>query len=201
MALVRIKCAIEGVTPLLTNRFPDDTDPDGQGGRSGSKDKGTAREQAEAKLYVGVDGKTLMIPSPNLFRCIIDAGTFFKVGKSKVTTIKNSLIPACLSIEPLELPIIHKEPWDIDQRAVRNPATGGRFICYRPCFRDWRLEFELELDTDLISVKLLREIVDAAGRRIGLGDFRPDRKGPFGKFVVVVWEVEKLVSPKKEEAA
>jgi hypothetical protein len=36
----------------------------------------------------------------------------------------------------------------------------------------------------------MREIVDAAGKRVGLGDFRPACKGPFGKFVVVQWKDE-----------
>jgi hypothetical protein len=33
-------------------------------------------------------------------------------------------------------------------------------------------------------------MIDAAGKRIGLGDFRPSCKGPFGKFVVIHWAVE-----------
>jgi hypothetical protein len=40
----------------------------------------------------------------------------------------------------------------------------------------------------MLTVKLLREIVDAAGKRIGLGDFRPACKGPFGRFCVVNWK-------------
>jgi hypothetical protein len=39
----------------------------------------------------------------------------------------------------------------------------------------------------MLSLVLMRDIVDAAGKRIGLGDFRPACKGPFGKFVVVKW--------------
>lgn len=82
----------------------------------------------------------------------------------------------------------HKEPWTVDSRGVVIPSTGGRIACHRPCFNDWTIPFTLELDTDMLQVKLLREIVDAAGKRIGLGDFRPARKGPFGKFVVTSWK-------------
>jgi len=149
-------------------------------------EKGTPAEQAEARLYVGHDGKP-MIPQPNLFRCLIDAGQFFKSGRSRVTTQKSSLLPSCLEVEGLELPIQHKDPWTVDTRAVRIPSTGGRILCHRPCFNDWRLAFTLRVDTELLSVRLLREIVDAGGKRIGLGDFRPACKGPFGKFVVVEW--------------
>jgi hypothetical protein len=143
--------------------------------------------KAEPKLYVGTEKKPI-IPQPNLFRCLIDAGTFFKAGRSKVTTQKNSLIPACIEIDGFEIPIEHREPWQVDTRPVRNPVTGGRFNCHRPSFHDWRLSFTMKVDTSLMSTKLVREIVDAAGKRIGLGDFRPDRKGPFGKFVVVKWD-------------
>ena len=183
-----IGVVIQGTTPLLCNRF---TDAAQMAATSGNRiaavgDKGTPQEQAEVRLYIGKDGKPT-IPQQNLFRCRIDAGTIFKAGKSKITTQKTSMIPACVEIEGLELPIIHKEPWAVDTRPVRIPATGGRILCHRPCFNDWQLSFTLGVDTELLSVKLMREIVDAAGKRIGLGDFRPACKGPFGKFVVVEW--------------
>jgi hypothetical protein len=195
----RISVTIEGTTPLLCNRFTDAAAMKATAGSSAAStagEKGTPKEQAEQKLYTGADGKKLVIPSPNLFRCIIDGGTFFKAGKSKVTTQKTSMIPACLAISELEIPIVSKESWMVDTRAVRIPSTGGRILAHRPVFNDWQLKFEIELDTDLMTVKLLREIIDAAGKRIGLGDFRPACKGPFGKFVVTSW----LVDSKKKAA-
>ncbi len=151
-------------------------------------DKGSPEEQAKGKLYMD-DGKAC-IPQPNLFRCVIDAGKFFKNGKSKVTTLKSSLIPSCVEIAPNDvmIPIQSKGGWSVDTRAVRIPSTGGRILTHRPIFHDWALEFDADLDESEMGVKLFRDIVDAAGRKIGLGDFRPDCKGPFGKFVVVRWE-------------
>ena len=86
------------------------------------------------------------------------------------------------------LPIEHKDDWEVDSRPVRIPATGGRIIRHRALFNDWKLNFTLNLDTELLAPKMLREIVDAAGKRIGLGDFRPQTKGPFGKYVVTDWK-------------
>jgi hypothetical protein len=83
---------------------------------------------------------------------------------------------------------------------VRIPATGGRILAYRPMFEDWKLAFEVELDTSIINAKLLRQIVDDAGKRIGLGDFRPSTKGPFGRFVVTKW-VEQVVKLPQAVAA
>jgi hypothetical protein len=186
-----IKCAIEGTTPLLCNRFTDAAMEKATNGMTASivGDRGTPREIAQQKLYIGRDGLP-MIPQPNMFRCIIDAGTYFKAGKSKITTLKSSLIPACLDINELEIPIQHKEPWEVDTRAVRIPSSGGRIATHRPLFHDWRLDFSMALDESVIGIKTLREIIDTAGKRIGLGDFRPACKGPFGKFVVVEWREE-----------
>jgi hypothetical protein len=187
-----INCTIEGVTPLLCNRFSDAAMEAATNGNRISTvgDRGTPREIAETTLYRGHDTKP-MIPQPNLFRCLIDAGKFHKAGKSKITTQKTSLIPACVDIEGLEIPIKHKDPWTVDTRPVRIPATGGRILCHRPCFHDWALSFTVLCDETMMPLKLLRQLVDDAGRRIGLGDFRPDCKGPFGKFVVTKWTEEK----------
>ena len=184
-----IEIKIEGITPLLCNGFTDERQQQSTNGTSATyaADRGTPQEQASAKLYRGIDGKTLVIPQPNLLSCIIAAGKYFKAGKTKVTTIKSSIIPSCVDIEGVEIPIEHEERWTVDTRPVRIPSTGGRILAHRPIFNDWALEFTVNLDTEIISVRLFREIVDAAGKRIGLGDFRPDCKGPFGKFVVTRW--------------
>lgn len=186
---MNIKITIEGTSPLLCNKFSDGAALNATNGvrSSLSGDKGTPREQAEERLYKDSDGNPV-IPQPNLLRCIVDAGIYHKIGKMKVTTLKTSVIPACVTIDSLEFPIVHKEAWTVDSRAIRNPATGGRLLRYRPLFHDWSLTFEVSLETDLIGKKVFREILDTAGRRIGLGDFRPACKGPFGKFVVTNWE-------------
>jgi hypothetical protein len=186
-----IHIRIEGVSPLLINRFTDAAQLSATNG-TGNAAVGetlTAQEDAEQRLYISEQTKKVVMPQPNLFRCIIDAGKYFKNGKSKVTTQKSSIIPACLDIDPIEIEIKHDKPWGVDSRAIRIPSTGGRILRHRPCFYQWSLEFEATLDGEIMGEKLFRQIVDAAGKRVGLGDFRPDCKGPFGKFVVVLWEL------------
>ena len=197
----RITVTIEGVTPLICNRF---TDAQAMKASSGSTittvgDRGTPQEIATEKLYTDIDGDPC-IPQPNIFRAIIDAGKFFKAGKSKITTMKSSLIPSCVDMAAVSYKIEHEQPWTVDTRPVRIPATGGRILAHRPSFHDWKLSFEVILDTTVIGVKLLREIMDKCGRAIGLGDFRPDCKGPFGKFKVTLWKIEDEGATVEEEA-
>ena len=192
----RFKVTIEGTTPLLMHAFTDAAQIEATEATRASLqgDRGNPQEQAEGALYKDEAGN-IVIPQPNLLRCLIDAGKYFKAGRGKVSTQKTSLIPACVDIPGAVIPLQHKQPWTVDTRPVRIPATGGRILRHRPCFDDWLLNFELEIDTDILTAKVIRDILDAAGKRVGLGDFRPDCKGPFDKFVVTQWKEQRSAAP------
>jgi hypothetical protein len=188
---MELNITIEGTTPLICNRFTDaaaQSSSNGSRGSSAGADRGTPLEIAESKLYIGLDGEP-MIPQPNLLRCLVEGGRFTKIGKAQVTTAKSSQMYACVDVQGAEIPLIHKQPWKVDTRAVRIPSTGGRILAHRPMFDDWKLEFIVDLDTTILGEKLFRQITDDAGQRIGLGDFRPQCKGPYGRFKVSHWAI------------
>lgn len=188
---MQIHVTIEGTSPLLMNRFNEDAEVKVSSGISAVSigTKGSPREQAAKKTYSDNEGN-LYIPGPNIFSCLIQAGKFHKNGKTKVTTTKSSLIPAGMALHEVVCPLGTKD-FEVDSRSVVIPATGGRIMAHRPRLDDWRLSFTLEVDEAMFSAEFVRLLVDDAGRKIGLGDFRPDRKGPFGKFVVTAWKVDK----------
>lgn len=191
---MKVQVEVEGITPLICSKFTDEAAMAASNGTRTSSavaDRGTPQEVAEKKLYIGLDGSP-MIPQPNLLRCIVDGGQFHKAGRKQITTKKESMLYGCLDIEGTEIPLIHKQPWKVDTRAVRIPSTGGRILAHRPMFDDWRLRFLMDIDLTIISPKLMRQIVDDAGKRVGLGDFRPSTKGPYGKFVVIRWAEQHL---------
>lgn len=185
-----IAVTIKGVSPLICNKFTDAAAQKVMAGSSSaiqSGDRGTPREIAEPKLYTDSNGKPV-IPGPNIFSALIQAGSHIKAGKSKLTTQKSSIIPAGLTVMELECPITPAK-WEVDSRSVVIPSTGGRIMAHRPRFDEWQCSFTLEVDHTLFAENLVRELVDIAGQRIGLGDFRPARKGPFGRFKVTKWKV------------
>lgn len=189
---MKVNITLRGITPLILNRFHDaaaEAASSGTRNSSAAQDRGTPREIAQQKLYTGVNGE-LIIPQPNLLRCLVDGGQFHKVGKTQVTTTSKSLLfGGALDIIAAEIPIKHDQPWTVDTRAVVIPATKGRILAHRPRFDDWELQFEMIIDTSIIGEKLMRQIIDDAGNRVGLGDFRPARKGPYGRFRVDQWQV------------
>lgn len=188
---MQIKVVIQGISPLLMNRFTEEAEIKVSGGTSPAHvgHKGTPREQAEPKAYR--DGKgNLYIPGPNIYASIIEAGKFHKHGKSKVTTSKTSLVPAGIFMLDEVVPLNTKK-FEVDSRSVVIPATGGRVMCHRPRLDEWQGTFHLEVDEQVFSEKFVRLLIDDAGKKIGVGDYRPARKGPFGRFVVKMWQVKR----------
>ena len=190
----QIKVEIVGESPFLMNRFTEAAAAKISAGSSTAittGSKGTPREQAEPKLYTSADGAP-MIPGPNVFRGLIDAGTFHKAGRRQLTTSKASLVPAGIQLMELECivqnPFGGKVEWEVDSRSVVNPATGGRMMCHRPRFDAWKIAFTLKVDDRMFDDRICRALVDDLGSKIGIGDFRPARKGPFGRFNVTLWK-------------
>lgn len=187
--MTKLNVEIFGTTPLICNRFSEEAAMSATKGSRSSlavSDKGSPVEICEKKLYLDEDG-AYIIPQPNLMACIVNGGIFFKSGKRQITTQKTSLLYGLMVIEGSQIPIESDSGWKVDTRPVRIPSTGGRILAHRPCFDDWKLRFVIEVD-DEMPLDLLRDIVDAAGKKIGLGDFRPQTKGPYGRFVVTEWK-------------
>ena len=60
----------------------------------------------------------------------------------------------------------------------------SRILRTRAKFDEWGLTFTLEIDPELVDQEQLETWLDIAGRRVGLGDWRPDKSGHYGRFEV-----------------
>ena len=93
---------------------------------------------------------------------------------------------ACVLVSP-EYIGLGVSKYEVDARPVVVPATKGRIMRFRPRLDEWQVTFEIEYDADLLTEIQIRKIVDDTGSRVGVLDFRPERKGPFGRFIVTSW--------------
>ena len=75
--------------------------------------------------------------------------------------------------------------FEVDARPVTIPATKGRIMRYRPRFDCWSAKFDLMVNENLLSTEDAHKLLNEAGEQIGIGDFRPEKRGPFGTFRVV----------------
>jgi len=172
---------VEGISPLLINRFIDT-----QIDTKAKKRTGGANEiQPENKLYIS-NGKSY-IPSVYFRNCLIDAGKQFKITGSKGKSTYSKLIASTINIEP-GIIFISPDKWTAFRISAVNPMTKGRMMVTRPKFDKWSCEFEAVLNDDSINWATLKEMFDYGGRYVGIGDWRPDKKGMFGKFIVTSFQ-------------
>ena len=172
---------IEGQTPLLVNRFHEDAQAEASSGVHSRKEKLSPEADAESRLYKNEQG--VYFPAENLRQSIIAASGRHKIGRRSAAAD----VAAAIFIKPFACPLTGE--WKVDSRPVVIPATRGRILRYRPIFESWSIEFELEIEENLIDKTMIRHVVDDAGNYCGIGDFRPARKGPHGRFSVTKWEM------------
>jgi len=181
----KYKIEIEGISPLLMNR------PSmlmGDVSRDNKPSSDDIKGMAEAKLYIN-DKKKLYQPSTHVSGALIEAGKHKKVvGKGKSTYSK--IVGYAVQIEPYEIEHL-KQNWEIFSVLAVNPSTRGRNPLHRPMLKEWKLSFEVVFDETEIQPSIMKELFDIAGRIVGLGDWRPAKKGPYGKFQVTSWKEAK----------
>lgn len=175
MATKKIQCTIKGISALLMHAFPMEPIE--------AIEKRSPEEQAEYSTYRDPDTGNLYIPGIAIQRAFIGAATYSK-GKGRGSLQKP--VAACVMVSPERCDLGIKD-YIIDSRPVVVPATKGRVVRHRPRLDNWQVTFEIEFDDNLLTEMQIRRIVDDAGSRVGLLDFRPERKGPFGRFMVIDW--------------
>jgi len=135
----------------------------------------------ELRAYRKQDGE-LYIPSEMLFAAIMNAATEWKRGKKSFTP---SILAGSIDLWPEKISLGVKE-YKVHEAIVRNPSTKGRVRRFRPWLPEWRATFLVKLNPMYgLTPEVLREMIEEAGTRVGIGDWRPQYKGRFGRFVVV----------------
>lgn len=184
-----VKVTIEGISPGILMRRFGESSRDGivQGG--GPVTTIPAREAAaEEAAYrlpdVNGEKGNLYIPAECLRQALVLASAYEK-GKGRSTLAKFSAAAIFITPEALDLGV---KIYDIDSRPAVIPATKGRVMRHRPNLKQWRVTFNLEYDETLLTIEQVRRIVEHCGARVGLLDYRAAKRGPFGRFHIVLWE-------------
>lgn len=138
-------------------------------------------EIAKTELLGGLflDGNgDLCWPAANIRAMLRDAGKSYKLGKEITQSV----------LVPYDSPLDYKGPddvedfWDAgmyDQRLVK--VGTSKTLRTRPKIDKWSCEFRVLVDHEFLNENDFRRVVEIAGYRVGLGDYRPQ----FGRFEMV----------------
>ena len=183
MAIKSVDVVLKGLSPLLMHSFP--LVP------IESPEKKSPEEQAELAAYRDPETKELYVPGVAVQRALVSAATFSK-GKGRGSLQK--VVAACVMVSPERISLGIKD-YIVDSRPVVVPATNGRVVRHRPRLDAWEIRFAIDYDDTLITEAQLRRVVDDMGSRVGLLDFRPECKGPFGRSMVTSWKGKGALDP------
>jgi hypothetical protein len=172
---------IKGISDLLQNN-PASMSHSNAG--LGTKRIPTPEEEAQAKCYRDGDGNFYLLSEA--FRSSIvgkgGAASGRRIGKF---TAASRACAGIFTVEPrvVLLDAETGEPaktYRIDTR--RAVVQGQGVLRSRACFPNWMARLPLEIDEDFITIQQVLELLNIAGKLAGVGDFRPQRRGSFGRF-------------------
>jgi hypothetical protein len=88
----------------------------------------------------------------------------------------------------MECPLYHPETGarlkDYKINVQRVVVQGAGIHRARPEIPAWQCKVAFEIDDAFVTPQIVEEVFNLAGRMKGVGDFRPERKGPYGRFSV-----------------
>ena len=179
-----VEVEIKGTSPLLIHRFNEEAESSRKTRKIEVKNR-VPRDEANKCAYIAKDG-THYFNAFSIMAAMCGAGSSHKMTGSRKTL--RFIVPSAVRVNQEGITILNgKGPvkdFEVDSRPVTIPATKGRIMRHRPRYDSWSAKFNLMINEDLLSVDSAHQLLNEAGLSIGIGDFRPEKRGPFGTFVV-----------------
>lgn len=180
-----ISVRIEGMTPYLMHKFSEEAEAD-KATRRVKVSQPSPREEAEKFVYRNEDG-TFFFNAYSIIGTLGNAGANHKMRGSRKSL--KFIVPSAVRVTSDRITMLNgtgpAKDFEVDSRPVTIPATKGRIMRHRPRFDKWSAEFDLVINEKLLDPEQVHILLNEAGESIGIGDFRPEKRGPFGTFRVV----------------
>lgn len=185
------KLKLVGTSPLLLScdRLADPLDPatiqhrqlTSKRNKTEDDHLAIARSQWEGLLYLD-KGNNVVMPTMNIRACLVAGGKINKLGQQlkRAALMLDEYAPLDYG-KKLSVDQLWAEGY-IDRRSV--VVSRSRVIAYRPKFAQWQLAFTLFYDESILDESQIVQSFENSGKYVGLGGFRPEKGGIFGRFTV-----------------
>jgi len=174
---------VRGMTPLLAHS-PQSM---ARGGTTTERKAiPSAEEEAELGCYRDPDGDACFPGNGFRASIVVASGQFREHGRS----VKSKM--SCIRVVEDMVKLRDKvgtplTTYVIDERRVVI-KSGGRsngIIRARPRFDVWYAEFVIEYDAKMVLPEMIIQSMEAAGARIGIGNYRGNCGGHYGRFEIL----------------
>ena len=148
------------------------------GKKTKDRDLRNPEEEATASAYCTEDGE-FGVPAMAIKSAIVEAA-HKDLGIPK-TLVRKGLFLRCTDgnmVVPLEYQkaVVREDPVRV--------GRGGTDLRYRMEFRGWSATIQFEVDRELLTDEDFVNLVNRAGFGVGIGEWRPEKGGEFGRFEI-----------------
>lgn len=184
LAKATVLVTIRGTAPLVVHRFSEKAKRimlEAMQGRKQPKEPKNPEEECLQAAYRFADGG-YGFPSIGIKSAMVSAGRFYR-GVTMTSLRQTFFVRGELGVDGQQLfRILGGDP---EQREdVVRVGQGGTDLRYRPQWPTWSAALQIEYYETMIDGPSILALLDAAGGGVGIGEWRPERKGDFGTFEV-----------------
>jgi hypothetical protein len=183
--MYKIEVEIEGTSPLLQHKFGAITQQEMES--PSKKRTGVPDYSKEWEDTCYVENDHLVQPGLHIEMAMAKASKGYKMpgsrGKSYYELfasnvfVKPEMIPHGVRLPKTPNINVYEDRVYVDVRAV--VVNRGRVLRSRLALAPgWRLAFQIDVEDDQLQVEVVKEVLEQAGQKVGLGDYRP-RNGRF----------------------
>jgi hypothetical protein len=175
---------VRGISPLLCNAATAFTQPPDDSPKTRASRIPSPEEEAASGAYKLNGG--LGFTAASFRKAVITAAKGRKIGRLGLPGIITASVFETVEVLELYSPDTGEQltEYEIDIRGARPPGQG-MVRRARPRLDAWQADVDFEYDEELVSPQLIRELLSQAGMRVGVGNFRPEKSGRFGRFEVI----------------
>jgi hypothetical protein len=112
-------------------------------------------------------------PAIGLKAAMVSAARFVD---AKMTVLRGALHIDCEMVEVIGEPRPRED--------MVRVGMGTADIRYRPEFPEWRMPVTIKFNSAVVSAEQIANLLNNAGFGVGIGEWRPERNGSYGRFHV-----------------
>lgn len=178
----RMAFVIKGISPMIQHQWAEKALREMREKHAGKKTKTREARDPEAEAvaaaYRTKDG-LYGIPAM-AFKAAVIGAAHKDIGLEK-TLLRKSFFLHTNGDEVL--PFVDQDEPVMREDCVRVGA-GSTDLRYRPQFDRWRVRIEVDYDAEMLRVEDVVNLVNRAGYGVGIGEWRPEKGGEFGRFEI-----------------
>lgn len=180
-----LRIPIVGTGPLIVHRFSEKAKKqmlDNMQGRKAPKEPKNPDAEYQACFYRYKDNERTGFPVIAFKAATVSAARYYGKNVSMVGLRQQIFFLGEIGVDGQMLVEIEGTPQMRED--VTRVGMGGTDLRYRPEYPEWRTMLQVLYVDSALTQESVLSLVDAGGMGVGVGEWRPEKRGDFGTYCI-----------------